>query len=89
MEKLPSIQTEQEYDRVVDEIGRLLDAQPETKEYERLQALVEIEQDYSKKHHPIDTSERLIKINTRDIVSFLIGFSLSTLVDLFLLCLTR
>ena len=52
--KLPAIKTEREYDRAVEEIYGLMDAEPGTPEDERLDALVDLVVAYQDKYHNLD-----------------------------------
>ena len=52
--KLNSIQSEDDYLRVMREIELLLDAKPNTPEGERLDFLVALAEAWEEKHHPID-----------------------------------
>jgi HTH-type transcriptional regulator/antitoxin HigA len=64
------LRTAQEFEAAVAEIDRLLDLdpQPSTGEYDRLELLSVLVEDYEARHYPIDTSD----LTPQDVVDFML-----------------
>lgn len=64
------LRSRDEFDAAVAEIDRLLDAdpQPSTPEYDRLELLSVLVEDYEARHHPIDDSN----LTPQDVVDFVL-----------------
>lgn len=64
------LRNEADYDGAVAEIDRLLDLdpQPSTPEYDRLELLSVLVEDYEARHHPIDDSN----LTPQDVVDFVL-----------------
>ena len=51
--KIKPIRTEEEYDKVMCQIDQLIDSEPGTREFDLLEVLSILADDYENKHHPI------------------------------------